>query len=183
MAASQMFDSWFDVAKTFTDEQLKGCDPKLSAVARANWLIDMVPVVQRRSALGELPVWWEEVAKAMTVCATYYLWRVQHPRLDVEALNEVAKAAAGPELKALTLRAHQLGTAAEFLDTWRSEVVTALTTHVTLGRLCVASKALSGWKKADGSMSNQVAYALVKEKSKIDILNVSLAAFQVKAGG
>ena len=181
MAASSMFDSWYDMDKAFTEDQVKGCDPKLAAAARANALIELVPVVQRRSALGDLPVWWEDVAKAMTVCATYYLFKIEAPRLDVEALNSVLTSAKGDELKALTLRAHQLGDAQEFLDGWKSDVEQALVTHVTLGRKCLAAKSVSGWKKAEGSMSNQVAYALVKEMRYTDPLYVSLAAFRVKA--
>jgi hypothetical protein len=182
MAASQMFDNWYDAGKVFTEDQVKGCDPKLSAAARANALIDLVPVVQRRSALGDLPVWWEDVAKAMTVSATYYLFKIEAPRLDVEALNSVLTTASKDELKALTLRAHQLGDAQEFLDGWKSDVGQALVTHVSLGRRCLAARSLSGWKKAEGSMSNQVGYAIVKELLKIETLAVSLAAFRVKAG-
>jgi hypothetical protein len=183
MATSARFDAWDDVGMQFTDEQLSACDPSLTAAARANLLIDLIPAVQRRSALGTLPVWWTEVGRRMTVCATYYLWRIDHPRLDVGMLNAVAESAHGSDLRELTLRAHRLGSnEQEFVDAWKAELFGTLRQHVTLGRRCVASRAVSGWKKSNTSMSNKVAYALVKEIDALEQIEISLHKYQIGSG-
>ena len=183
MATAALFDDWDDMGMAFTEEQVQAFDPMLSAASRANRLMDLVPVVQRRSWLGELPHWWTEVARHLTERAGWDLFVVKLPKLDVAELNAVCTSASGEALKALTLAAHKLGTPDEFLAAWRLEVNTALRMHVTLGRRCKALPRMSGWSKARGSLANKVAYALLKEYQVIDLVTESLKAYIVGSSG
>ena len=163
MARSKVYDPWDDLGMQFTPEQLAAFDPSLSSAARANTLIDLIPVVVRRAELRDFHLFWKEVAKAMTRCARWYLVCIGHPRLNEELLLAQSDVR-GDALRQLTVRAHNLAENEEqFIDGWRAELHAAFRMHVTLGRRCESYKNLSSWTKSNGSMSNKVANAFTQE--------------------
>lgn len=170
MATAEAYDQWDDPGLAFSEEQIKACNPKASAAERVNALIEIVPVVLRRSELGTKAKWWEKVADKMVDVITWYCVVAELPGIDREGIRIHAND------KAITLRAHKLGTEEEFMRIWHSTVSGVLVTHVTLGRRCASARALSGWTKKERSLSNRVANAIFKELTVIHRMDEALAS-------
>lgn len=173
MATAEAYDDWDDPGLAFTDEQCKEYDPKAVAAVRVNELLATIPLAIRRSQLGEKVKWWETVAAKMTDCVTWYCVVAGLPGIDRAALHTLPTDKA---LTALTVRARDLGEPEDFLDVWRASVRSEMVSHVTLGRRCAGSRKLSGWGKAERSMSNKIANALMKELAVVQRSADSLTA-------
>jgi hypothetical protein len=176
MATAEAYDQWDDPGLAFTDEQCAEYDPKAVAAVRVNELLGLVPLAIRRSQLGEKAKWWETVAAKMTDVITWYCVVGGLPGIDRAALHAQAEMVDKKALTQLTVIARQLGEPEEFLAVWQASVRSEMVQHVTLGRRCAGSRKLSGWTKAERSLSNKIANAIVKEMSVAQKMADALAA-------
>lgn len=163
MATAEAYDQWDDPGMAFTDEQCAEYDPKAVAAVRVNELLGYIPLALRRSQLGEKAKWWESVAAKMTDCVTWYCVVAELPGIDRAALHAQAELVDKKAMTQLTVVARQLGEPEEFLERWQAAVRTEMVQHVTLGRRCAGSRKISGWTKAQRSLSNKIANAVIRE--------------------
>lgn len=176
MATAEAYDDWDDPGLAFTDEQCKEYDPKAVAAVRVNELLGLVPLAIRRSQLGEKSKWWTDIAARMTDCVTWYCVVAGLPGIDRAALHAQAEMVDKKALTQLTVAARDIGEPEEFLAVWQARVRSEMVQHVTLGRRCAGSRKLSGWTKADRSMSNKIANALMKEINVVSKMAEALTA-------
>lgn len=171
MATAEAYDDFDDPGLAFTDEQVKEYRPQIVASVRVNWLLEHIPLVLRRSQLGEKAQWWTKVGHKMVDVVTWYCVVAELPGIDREELMKEPEAE-----KALTLAARKLGEPDEFLAEWASLIRTEMVQHVTLGRRCSSARAISSWGKRERSISNKVANALKKELDATGRLGSVLAS-------
>lgn len=174
MATAEVYDEWDDPGLAFTEEQVAAYTPQAVASVRVNWLLEHIPIVLRRSQLGEKTEWWRKTADKMVDVATWYCVVAEIPGLDREMIFDLGLDDA--EMKRLAVAARKLGEPEEFLATWRSLVRSEMVQHVTLGRRCAGSKKISSWGKREKSISNKVANALFKEATVIGRLETMLVS-------
>jgi len=175
MATAEAYDDWDDPGLAFTDEQLGEYDAKAVAAVRINYLLETIPLAVRRSQLGEKVKWWEGVAARQLDCVTWYCVVAGLPGVDRAEVYASAEPE-GKALTALTVRARDLGEPDAYLAAWTASVRSEMVQHVTLGRRCTNSRKLSGWTKADRSMSNKIANALMKEINVVGKMHEALTA-------
>jgi hypothetical protein len=167
MGTSHAYDEWFDVGKSFGEDEVAGF--RLAAIpeARVKWLLDKGLVISR---LIELPgasklKWWDEVRRRFLDVVTWDCVVAGLPGIDRDTVWDLPDASTtfGKEL---TVQAHLLRSS-EFMEEWRGEVDRAFRLHVTLSRACANAVSLSYWGKAERSMSNKISNALNREMNLI----------------
>jgi hypothetical protein len=164
MGTSHAYDEWFDVGKSFGEDEVAGF--RLAAIpeARVKWLLDKGLVISRLLELPggtKKPKWWEEVRKHFLDIVTWDCVVAGLPGISRESVWDLPDASTvlGKEL---TVQAHGLE-AFEFIEEWKAGIDRALRAHVTMSRACYNAPALSEWTKTERSTSNKISNALVRE--------------------
>lgn len=175
MATATAYNDFEDPGLAFGEEELKSWNIKEFSEERVAMLINARRILIRSLEIPQIsmPALRRHAAKNLRDISSWYCVAIEIPGIkqDVEALLDPHS----PEGKALTKAARDLDLA-DWLGDWHAPAETAMRKVVTLGRRCASVPQVSGWKKADGKLSNKLANCLMKELNAIDKLSLKLEA-------
>lgn len=178
MAQSSRYDEFEDVGMAFTDEEIAAYDMQAVALERVGVLTELVlrPAKRKLQLKPQYPTFVGQMIKITTGVVTWYGTALELPRTREDL--EAAFARMDPETdegKAITIQAQQMNYE-DLLLSWEAQVIGVMRKHVTIGRRCSTATKVSGWKKADKSMSNKLANCIVREMDAVEKLTKSLEA-------
>ena len=179
MATASVYDEYNDEDVAFTNDELEAYSPKIWASGRIDELVHLHQVIERALMVGiSKPDFWDKVNRKLLDFATWYAMAVTVPSIDRSSVTVAGMDWNSAEGKALTVEAQALsaGDPQEWLEAFSSDAGRNMQYVVTIGRRCALKKSVTKWGKAERSLSNKLANAVLKEVTLVDKLQELLAA-------